>query len=78
MKTEYGDRVNHVIELLKKHDWWWNYADDSRDHGRGHDMNQTIRRMLNEFDPEVAKILWNAHAPQEFRLSEWTKKWNEK
>ena len=55
------------VELLKKHDWSYEYSDDQSVWLRGVGQRQTLTRLQKELDKDYA--VWNEHAPTDYRIA---------
>ena len=49
------------INLLRQHDWYYDYSDASRVWNKGHDERKAMNRLQEKHDPEYK--IWNEYAP---------------
>jgi len=59
-------------ELLRFHDWYFSYADDSRAYEKGQKERVTLRLALTSLESrgfgDEARILFNEISPKEFSV----------
>ena len=55
------------IELLKTHDWYYQYSDDHRVWTKYQGHYNSIRYMQKSVDPDYR--IWNEIAPSDFKIS---------
>lgn len=53
------------LELLKTHDWSYEYSDDTYAYLRGKTRHNEILELAKHIDPTFA--LYNEHAPEDYR-----------
>jgi len=58
-------QLNEYIDLLKKHDWTFNYSDDHRAYTKGNLERKVLTDMAKVIDPEYK--VWNEHCPEIFQ-----------
>lgn len=56
--------VDDYINMLKNHDWFYEYSDDHRMWVRGKDQRAAILEAKKDLDPDY--ILWNQYCPEQF------------
>ena len=50
------------LNLLRQHDWYYDYSDDDSVWNRGHDERKAMNQFQEKHDPDCK--LWNKYAPQ--------------
>lgn len=55
--------IDKYAQLLKTHDWFYDYADDHAIWERGNRERAELHQMYKAFDPSDAKRMWNQYAP---------------
>lgn len=55
------------IDLLKGHDWYYQYSDDHSVYKRGQRERSNLISMQKEFDEY--RTVWNKYAPEDFRFN---------
>jgi len=58
--------MTEYIQLLKQHDWLYEYSDDHRVWKYGAEERAKLLRMQEELDPRA--VTWNAFAPPRWRI----------
>lgn len=53
------------IELLKKHDWAYDYSEDQTVWLRGVGERSTLTRLQKQLDKDLS--VWNTYAPFDYR-----------
>ena len=53
------------IELLKKHDWTYDYSEDQTVWLRGVGERATLTRLQKQLDKDLS--VWNTYAPFDYR-----------
>ena len=54
------------IELLKKHDWTYDYSEDQTVWLRGKAERATLTQLQKQLDKDLA--VWNTYAPFDYRV----------
>jgi hypothetical protein len=49
------------INLLRQHDWYYDYSDDDRVWNKGYDERKAMNRLQEKHDPD--NKIWNEYAP---------------
>ena len=64
--------LEEYSELLRLHDWYFNYADDSRAYAKGQKERMLLRLALTSLESrgfgDEARILFNDMSPKEFSV----------
>lgn len=64
--------LEEYAELLRTHDWFYNYADDSRAYDKGRKESMALRLALTELENqglfEEAKEMFNEVSPDGFEI----------
>lgn len=58
--------VDDYINMLKSHDWFYDYSDDHSVWVRGKAQRGAILEAKKELDPDY--IIWNQYCPADFRV----------
>ena len=53
--------MDQLEQLLKAHDWFYQYADDNRKWKRGSEQRARIMTMVKELGPEADKLFTQYH-----------------
>jgi hypothetical protein len=66
--------LHEYRELLRTHDWFFNYADDHRAWSKGNDERKVLNNAYDQLSAEgfevEARELFNAMSPDEFHMKE--------
>ena len=72
-----ADNIKELKELLKHHDWFYNYSDDFRWYKAGSDSLSEIHRLILQSDNVREAIkAYNEECPEGYEISkndEWLK-----
>ena len=71
LPKSYAERLAFTRNLMKNHDWWYDWADDRRSWGRGRRERDAIVEALDSLTEQDADNLWAEQAPPMYR--EWYK-----
>ena len=55
------------IQLLRTHDWSYEWSDDPRVFRRGSQERQALNQMRTQVDEDYS--IWNEHAPELYRVT---------
>ena len=64
MKT----KIEEYTELLKKHDWYYDYSDDHSVYERGYRQRNKLHQLAEEIDRDYE--LYNQYAPTKIKSVE--------
>ena len=59
--------LDSYINLLRTHDWSYEWSDDHSVWKRGSDERQVLRQMQTQCDEDYK--IWNEHAPEGFQIN---------
>ena len=59
--------LDSYINLLRTHDWSYEWSDDHSVWKRGSDERQALRQMQTKCDEDYK--IWNEHAPEGFKIN---------
>lgn len=59
---------DRYVQLLKTHDWYYDYTDDHSVWQRGNRERAEITQMYKALGSEVAKETWNKYAPSMYQI----------
>jgi len=66
-----ADNIKELKELLKHHDWFYNYSDDFRWYKAGSDSLSEIHRLILQSDDVKEAIkAYNEECPKGYEISE--------
>lgn len=61
-----NEQIEQYKKLLRWHDWWHEYSDDSRAWREGRQQREEIYKLQRVVDPDYR--LYNEAAPKELRM----------
>jgi hypothetical protein len=62
-----GTKINRLVNLLKNHDWYFDYSDDANAWHRGNAAEKEIETLVLTLG-QTGVNLYNDNAPREFKL----------
>ena len=62
--------LDSYINLLRSHDWSYEWSDDPAVFKRGSEERQALRQMQTQCDEDYS--IWNEHAPEIYRAVSYT------
>jgi len=57
------NKMKEYVEMLKKHDWYYNYSDDHSAYMRGRKARMKILELANEVDQN--REIYNQYKPKD-------------
>jgi hypothetical protein len=63
-----------LVELMKAHDWYYQYSDDHRAYTSGNEAEKVIRELATQLPQDIINLLWSKLAPKSFGFSRPTSK----
>ena len=70
LEEESAEFKQELRNKMKRHDWAYEWSDDSRYHRAGRESESIIIGLLSKLPPEESKELWSMYAPKNMPFPE--------